>query len=316
MAQLSINGVPLPVLIESMGIDQEPVGSVARNARGWRVMDRRAIKRTLTFSLGPKPLDEAMMYRALIQGEGEHWTANSSVYGDKGLPLTGTGAIVAGACVDPYGVAGGFQMANAGTMILPAVGPDQSAVARGINAGGTKVAGRLGQTLIGWRGVGTTGTNACSAWRAFGWSWRAFETPTVKREQLGALGASGAVGAYTGGETFGSSAGILTTTMAGLAGGTAATLFSMWLLPWYFPQAQVDTLLAGLVSLLSPQPQLPGLFVQTDLLPDTQLDNVTAAGESTLVCHGEVKSMAVKGLSVGGAYSKTQLGMAGSLVEV
>jgi hypothetical protein len=220
--------------------------------------------------------------------------------------------------VDPYGIAGGFQCAQTGTqtMVLPVVGPDQSAVARAINAGGTKVAGKLGQTLIGWRGVGTAGTNACSGWRAFGWSWRAYETPTVKREQLGALGASGAVQAYTGGETFGSSGGILTMTEGALSAGQAATFFSMWLLPWYFPQAQVDTLLAGLVSLLSPQPQLPGLFVQTDLLPDTQLDNVTAAGESTLVCHGDVESMAVKALNVGGAFSKTQLGLAGSLVEV
>lgn len=316
MATLAVNGVALPVLVDSLSLDHDPVGTATRNARGWRVNGRRRVVRTFSFALAPKPVDEAYLYRALLLGEGEHWTG-ASAYGDKGLPLTGTGgtAVVAGACVDPYGIAGGMQMANAATLTLPQVGPDQSPVARPINAGGTYVAGKAGATLVGWRGVGTTGANACSAWRAFGWSWRRFEQPTVKREQLGALGASGAVQAYTGGETFSTSGGALTVTEAGLAGGTAATFFSLWLLPWFFPQAQVDQLLAGLVSLWSPQPQLPGVFVQSsDLLPDTQLDSVTAAGEATLVCHGEVKSM--KALRVGAGGVATYLGLQGQLEEV
>lgn len=314
MATLAINGVALPVLADSLSVDHDPVGNTTRNARGWRVMDRRRTFRTIQFTLAPKPVDEAMLYRALVLGEGEHWTG-ASLYGDKGLPTTGSAAVQAGACVDPYGVAGGIQMANAGTLILPQVGPDQTAVARPINAGGTYAAGKSGQTLVGWRGVGTTGANACSAWRAFGWSWRRFEVPTVKREQVGALGASGAVQAYSGGETFSTSGGALTVTEAGLAGGTAASFFSLWLIPWFFPQAQVDQLLAGLVSLYSPQPQLPGLFVQSsDMYPDTQLDNVTAAGEATLVCHGTVKSMKATRVGVGGV--ATYLGLQGQLEEV
>ncbi len=125
MATLAINGVALPVLVDSLSVDLDPVGNATRNARGWRVMDRRRTVRTIQFALAPRPLDEAMLYRALVLGEGEHWTG-ASLYGDKGLPITGTAAVQSGACVDPYGVAGGIQMANAGTLALPAVGFDQS----------------------------------------------------------------------------------------------------------------------------------------------------------------------------------------------
>lgn len=319
MAGLAVNGVALPVLAGSLEVSKERVGSVTRNHRGNRVLDRRAIKRTFDFTLAAKSIDEANLYRVLVEGEGEHWTCNSSPYGDKGLQLTGTGAVVGGACLDPYGVAGGFQVAQTGaqTMIIPRVGPDQSAVARSSGATYGAIAARLGQTVVGWRGVGTAGTNAISAWRAFAWSRKAAEVPTVKREQVGALGASGAVQAYSGGETFSIAslpADALTVTMGGLSAGQAATFFSLWAFPWYFPQAQVDQLLAGFVSLLFPQPQLPGVMVASELFPDTQLLAAIGAGSASMVCHGEVSSTAARRVNAAGV--ATYLAMVGQLVEV
>lgn len=306
MSILSICGVPLPVAIDSLQLSLEDVGTKARNTRGHRILERRRSKWSFGFSLSPKPLDEVMLYRSLILGDGESWPMTSSAYGSKGLQVTGTGAWSGSGGGNPISSNGTFRLTTGQTMVVPGRIYDQSAVSAGAAAGIT------GATLAGWRyDEGTTG------YRLFGWSWRGVESGAipVKREKVGAIGSSGAVQAYSGSETLSANNGTLTVTAPGAGGGWRFS--NMLLIPWFLPQAQVDQLLEGLALVMYQLPMLPRVYVTTDMLPtEQQKGSPVGTYQSSLICHGEVSELAVRPVMRGGSFSATDAVLSGTLIEV
>lgn len=300
MPALAINGVDLPVSIDSLKLSFEPVGNVQRNQRGHTVMERRRAKWMFDFALSPCPLQEAMLYRSLILGDGEFWSTLTNAFGAKGLALTGTGAWIGTGGGNPINTNGVWRVSTSQTLILPGDLYNQSAVT-------TSDAGRTGVTVVGWRRDDAAGT-----FRIFGLSWPYnHSTAVVQREKLGSLGASGAAQAYSGGEAFsGPGSGQLTITAP--AAGGPWSWSNILLLPWYLPVAQVDQLMDGFALITKTLPQLPRSFVTSDMHPSTQL----STGQAGLICTGKVDELQVTPVMRNGAYSTTECVLSGSLTEV
>lgn len=303
MAILSIAGVSLPVLIDSLRLSGETVGAAGRNSNGHRVLERKREKAVIEFALGVKPLDEAMMYRALILGEGEFWNT-LTIYGSKGYALTGTGALSLAGGGNPNAGNGVWRCSPAQTMVIVGSFYDQSLVS---NAS----ASLFGATAIGWRRDDAAGT-----YRVFGWSWRTYDaTATVKREALGTAGGLGTLGtpqAFTGAETFAVSSKNLVVTAP--AGGPFS-YSNIMVIPRYLPAAQVDQLIAGRNLFFFTLPRLPMIYVQTDLFP-TDLQTSGAGVDASIIMQGEVNSMSVQPTWQSGAFSKTTMALEGRVIEV
>lgn len=301
MPILSVAGVPFPVSIESLQLSFETVGNKSRNQRGHLVAERRRTKAVIDFSLSPKPLEEAMFYRSLVLGEGEFWNTLTSAFGAKGYQLTGTGVINTGGGGNPIATNGVWRTTTGQTLIVPGKFYDQSAVS-------SSLAGLTGATLIGWRYDG-------SAYRIVGVSWRALDSsPLAKREKLGALGSSGAAQSYTGTETMTVSGGALTITAPGSGGPWSWSNLTVY--PWAFASAQVDALMDGLALTNYSLPQLPRVYVTSDLLPTSQLKTVPVLEQAALICIGELDGMGVQPLYRNGAFSTTECVLSGRLIEV
>lgn len=283
MSVLRVLGVELPIVAESLRPRYAPVGGGGRrNTAGWLVQDKRRQKRAFEFSLSPSPIDEAELYRLLITGEGEYWSMRTSQYGSKGLGVFGTGAWTGSGGGNPNFANGVWRADTNETLTVEGNLYNQAPV-------GTNFGGRTGSTLIGWRYDAMAAT-----YRLFGFAWRAQDAaPTVKRECLGPLGSSGAPQNFTGTETFAVTSGgspnsssllTITATSAGSWFGYSHLL----LLPWYFPQAQVDQLLSGRARVGYAPPDLPRVLVTSDtFFASTQ--QVATGGEVSLVCNGEVE---------------------------
>ena len=302
MPILAIEGVPLPVLAEQLSRSFESVGSSERNQRGHLLVDRRRKKMAFDFTLAPKTLDEAQLYAALILGEGDYWSMQSSAYSHLGSLVTGTGAWSGAGGGNPYVTNGTWVATTGQTMTLKGSFYDQSAVGFGNVAD-------FGAAAVGWRYDGTN-------FRVFGWSWRTLDTTaTVKREALGTtgLGTLGTPQAYTGTETFGVSGKALVVTA-----GTGTFRYSgIRVFPWYLKAAQLDLLISGRNVQQYMPPLLPRVYVQSDLFP---VDNVKGApvgvNDSAMVMVGDVVSMPVQPTMQGGAFTQTTQSLVGKLTEV
>ena len=304
MAMLAIEGVTLPASVDGFNISGETVGEAQRNAVGHRLMERRREKLVLEFSLVPKTLHEAMLYRCLVLGEGELFDTLTA-YGSKGYPLTGTGTLETSGGGNPHNGNGVWKLDPTETLTIPGVFYDQSAVASQSTA--------FGASAVMWRR-----DDASGAFKVFGASWRRYDTTaTYKREALGTsggLGTLGAAGAFTGGETFAVSSGALTIT-AGAGGPFRYS--NIRVLPWFLPEAQLDQLILGRNVAMYTLPQLPRVYVQTDLLPvDLQKGSPVGVYDSSLVCHGEISSQPIVPSMQSGTFTTTVLGMSGRLIEV
>lgn len=306
MAILSIQGVSFPVLIDSFMVGTERVGNFTRSVNGWSILERRREKQVFEFALAPKSLDEATMYRMLLLGEGEFWSTLTSAYGARGYALTGTGAWIGSGGGNPFSTNGVWRMSIGQTMIIPGDLYSQTPVA-GAVPGQPVGAGRGGVTVIGWRRDDAGGT-----WRIFGWSWPYNHgLAYVTREKNGALGASGAAQAYSGGETFAdNSNGSMKITEPGAGGPWSFS--NLRLLPWFFPAAQVDALMDGFALVTTPLPSVPRVHVLTDLLPAFQV----SGGQASLIMTGELTSAQLQPHWLSGAFTKTAMGLAGRLIEV
>ncbi|MDP2275280.1 MAG: hypothetical protein Q8K32_31330 [Archangium sp.] len=305
MPALAINGVSLPVAIDDLELAFEPVGTERRNQRGHRVLERRRSKWMFNFELSNLALDEAMMFRSLILGDGEFWNTLTSAFGAKGLPLTGTGAWTGAGGGNPLNVNGVFRLTAGQTMIIPGKFYDQSAVS-------SAPAALTGATVVGWRRDDAAGT-----FRIFGHSWRALEVggPFWSREKLGSLGASGAVQDYSGTESYSITGGALTVIAPGAGGPWSYS--NLTVIPWFLPRAQLDQLLEGQALTTYTLPQLPRVYVTSDLLPTEQL-RPSPAGlfQSSIICHGKVESLRVTPAVINGAWNPMASVLTGSLIEV
>lgn len=305
MSALAINGVPLPVAIDDLQLTFEDVGEEKRNQRGHRVLERRRSKWVFGFTLSRLALDEAMMLRSLILGDGEFWNTIASAYGAKGLPLTGTGAWSGTGGGNPHNGNGVFRLTTGQTMVIPGKFYDQSAVS-------SAAAALTGATVVGWRRDDAAGT-----YRLFAHSWRALDVggPYWRREKLGALGASGAAQNYTGTETYSLGGGALTIIAPGTGGPWSYSNLTVY--PWFLPVAQLDQLLDGQALTTYTLPQLPRVYVTSDMLP-TEQQRVSPVGlfQASLICQGKVESMKVTPAVINGVWTPTASMLSGTLTEV
>lgn len=305
MPALTINGVALPVAIDDLQLKFEDVGEARRNQRGHRVLERRRSKWVFEFTLSNLALDEAMMFRSLILGDGEFWNTLTSAYGAKGLALTGTGAWSDAGGGNPHNGNGVFRLGVSQTMVIPGKFYDQSAVS-------SAAAALTGATVVGWRRDDADGN-----FRLFAHSWRALDSsgPIWSREKLGALGSSGAAQNYSGTETYGLAGGALT--IQAPAAGGPWSYSNLTVYPWFLPVAQLDALLDGQALSLYTLPQLPRLYVTSDLLPtDQQKSSPTGFYQASIICQGEVESLKVMPAAINGVWTPMASTLSGSLIEV
>ncbi|MBL8924119.1 MAG: hypothetical protein JNJ54_35010 [Myxococcaceae bacterium] len=311
MPMLMVNKVPLPVLIDSVTVTEEVVGSTMRGANGFLQRDRRGTKATISFALAPRSLDEAMLYRALITGEGEYWSMVSDTYGSKGLRASSNLGWYSGMVsnvnplteFDPDAAIFADPGGGIENLVIPNIRPRQQTAVSGYASN----PGIDGVTLIGFRTIGGS-ANA----RLFGWSWRsAVGTPDVSRERLGAPPSAGAAQAYTGNEvsrTFTGSELIIQP-------GTVETSYSvLFLIPRFFQQAQVDTLLGAWNDGGFRAPHLPRVLVETDLLPGSL--SAAANGVRSFIALGECTTINPMPHHRDGAWDPSAVSIECELVEV
>lgn len=308
-----VMGVDLPILIDSLSLNGEEVGNRARDVGGWLVAERRAIKNVIAGVLSPKPLNEAMMYRALLRGDGEYWSMRFGAYGAKGWGITGTGAWNgATANTNPNYNTGAWIMTAGQTMAVEGNLYNQSVVA-------TSYSGRTGSTLVGWRKNLTTGN-----FSLVGFSWRARDvTATVKREIAATTGpgSGGLPQAFTGPETFAvtSGSGPASTSLLTITNPAAQPSLAysgLHLLPWYLPQTQLDMLLTGRNTVMYSPPDLPFVAVETDLFPMDQIEAAPTSKYLTTVMLGDVDSMQIQPVMNGGQFDQTFTGLSFTLTEI
>lgn len=302
---IAVNKVTLPVRIDSLSYSEEPVGASERNANGYLVADRRAMKARLQFATTPKALDEAMLYRTILMGEGEFYPFNEdgNQFGLKGLKATCTaGSGVTGAInVNPLGGAADFVIEAGHDLFLPNTRPRlQSAV-----AGFAVNPGIDGVTVVGFRTV------AGSSRRIFGWSWRsAVGSIATSRERLGDVGSSGAPQAYTGNESVLSFNGSQVQARCPTAETTFSAVFSF---PRYFPAAQVDQLMAGYDAGGFFVPAMPRVLVETDLFPGSL---AAVGGRRSFIAVAEVRTVTATPHHRSGTWDSSAVSLEVDLVEV
>lgn len=302
MPVLAIAGVELPVAVDSFSRSHEMVGTKRRNARGHTVLERRREKTIIEFETSAVSFEEAMLYRALILGEGEFWNTLTSAFGAKGLALTGTGAWSGTGGGNPHNGNGTFLLTTGQTMVVPGRFYDQSAVS-------ATTGGITGATLIGWRFDG-------AAYRLSGFSWRSGDTVVAtRREKLGSLGSSGVAQAYTGTETLAVSGGNLTLTAPGAGGPWRWSNITVY--PWFCDSTLVDMLLDGQAATTYTLPPLPRLYVTGDaVLPVDQQNAVVGLNQASLICTGDVEELPAVSQARGGTFRHTDMRLRGTLTEV
>lgn len=309
MSALAIYGVPLPVAVGSLKQRLDPVGlAPTRNANGYLVTDRRAVRRTISGACVVRSLEEAALYAELIQARGDYWSMYADAYSAKGLAVTGTGAWNGGRA---------WALAAGQTMVVPCPLQTQDAVLGNYAAGvvGSRLAGRDGGTLIGWRAGGTS--------RVFAWGWRETDiVPAHRRERLFSGGTFGAPQAYSGDETLAWSYSAQTLTVTAGAG---SSFYGLLWIPRRFEfsyggSTALDTLLAGMSALWTERlghpylPAPPRVLAQMDVLPASAV----AAGDvpRNLVVLGQVHALDVVPAWIGGLYERTAMTVGFSLTEV
>jgi hypothetical protein len=304
---ITVNKITLPVAIDSVSYSEEAVGAMERNANGYMVADRRSMKARIQFSTVPRGLDEAMMYRAILAGEGEFFpfVESGNQFGLKGLKATATvGSSVNSSInanpLDPSG--SDFVMDANHDIFFPNVRPRlQVAV-----AGYAPNPGIDGQTIIGFR------TLSGLSPRIFGWSWRsAVGSIATSRERLGSVGSTGSPQAYTGNES------VLTFDGSRVQARTPTnetTFSAVFSLPRYFPAAQVDALMAGYDAGGFFVPAMPRVAVETDLFPGTLAS--ASSGRRSFIALAEVKTVTAIPHYRSGTFDKSAVSLEVELVEV
>lgn len=321
MAMISINGVELPVLIDSLVITEEMVGTSQRNASGFMLRDNRGSKWKLAFTIAPKSLEEAMLYEALLTGRGDYWPLYPDHFSSKGQAITGTGYWDDADATNPTGYDGDWLIKadpTPFTCIIPTPYRDLQDVAGVFGAR----AGKNGNTVL-W--VENDGGAGGGDYRVVAAAYRYSDaSPLVKRQRYGttdrpwSAAALGSPESYNGRCTFACGTGSLT--ISGPTTGSDIRVSNILWLPRAFQQAELDTLLTAVTEAGGLGfPPLPRLGVVTDLLPYDLLAGTwddDPANHRAIICIGDVTSAPVVPVFRNGALDKTGLQMQVELVEV
>lgn len=94
MPALVINGLTVSIAVESLSRSVEEVGERTRAFDGTAVLNRRWTKRVLEFELPVASQVDQLAWMALLRGEGQVWSFDSTLYSAKGLPVSGATATV------------------------------------------------------------------------------------------------------------------------------------------------------------------------------------------------------------------------------
>jgi hypothetical protein len=86
MAFLTLNGIELggDIAADSLPEPRREIGETSSAFNGTLRKSRQAIKRDIEFSTTPLTSADALAWESFLQGLGEHWGFNTSLYGSKG----------------------------------------------------------------------------------------------------------------------------------------------------------------------------------------------------------------------------------------
>ncbi len=88
MPFLALNGIPVPVELDSASRDVLEIGEMSRAEDGALRKSNQGIKIPIPIKLALLPAAEAFAWQCLILGLGHVWSFDVSVYSSKGSPLT------------------------------------------------------------------------------------------------------------------------------------------------------------------------------------------------------------------------------------
>jgi hypothetical protein len=88
---LRVNELVASVLQVGATGELEEIGTSDRAQDGTMRIERRALKGKWQFSLAHQSAADALAWRSLVLGRGQHWALEGSLYGSKGTPFTGSG---------------------------------------------------------------------------------------------------------------------------------------------------------------------------------------------------------------------------------
>lgn len=280
-AILAVNGIELPISVDTLSCSLEEVGESKRMEDGSLVVDRRAEKRVYDFELSPMPAAAALFLRDVLLGRGDVWAFDSHLYSSRGQPVAGTGYL------------------------------DSTHVQFGAES--LRVDGSAGQTAT-WPFTTGLGVTVFAWGYDSAWALRvaSFREGSSAPDFTADVSSGGVVTAPGDWATYWdiASAGVLR-----VAPGVDVWLDDVWVIPRALvgvPAATRDAWLAGIAALALPKGPAPRLTVTGDVIDPS----VLASGTAYLTARGEVSALHVMPLMSGGGLSKTEHNLTGRLTEV
>ncbi|GMV19032.1 MAG: hypothetical protein AMXMBFR56_72560 [Polyangiaceae bacterium] len=282
MSILSVNGLELPISVDSLSCTIEEVGETTRAEDGSLIIDRRAEKRVYDFECSPMAAQAALFLRDVLLGKGDVYAFDSHLYSSRGRAVSTVGALSA-------------TQVNFGAKSLKiASGGDDATFAYPGGAGGT---------MIAW------GYQSSWLLRVASWRSGASGSPSYSAD----VTAGGTITSPSAWDSLFSSGGNADFTLQT----SAADLYldDVWVIPRSLegvPTTIRDAWLQGIAALALPKGPAPRLVVTGDIVDPS----VLSSGTASLTARGEVTGLQVLPLYSGGAISKTQHVLSGRLTEV
>lgn len=280
MSILSVNGIELPVSVDTLSCSIEEVGESTRAEDGSLIIDRRAEKRVYDFQCSPLPAQAALFLRDVLLGRGDVYALNDHPYSSRGRATAGNGALSA-------------TQVKFGAKSLALTAAQYQRFA---------YPGSLGVTFIFWG-------HQSSTWLLRVASFREGATSPEFSADITAGGTITSPSAWGGWWSL-----YITGTMQ-LTAGATIYLDDVWVIPRSLegvPAATRNAWLQGVAALALPKGPAPRLVVTGDIVDPS----VLSSGVASLTARGEVTGMQVVPLMSGGGLSKTEHVLSGRLTEV
>jgi len=123
---LKLNGIAVPVLDGSAGLDADVLGKTERVVDASIVSHRRAVKGVWEFSIAHQVAATALAFRDLLLGKGHYWSFDSHLYSAKGLAPSTVGGLTSSATNKKFGAQGGRIASGGSDAVFTNVWPSGS----------------------------------------------------------------------------------------------------------------------------------------------------------------------------------------------